>query len=501
MSDFYFVALRTFGREKQRGQSCFKLGQDVNVDILMTLFGSRAIDLTPPQASYRYIHLAVKNAATHQYHLVLHLTDAETMQVEQLCRAYGNTVAVYLWEASGRRWLQFPHTPHANYIDPTSYGALCPKFQPSHSVFLTPSKLEETTEAKSTAITLEQAGNWWWIAGDTYPHKEALKAAGGRWSKSRQQWYFIGDTLPASIQTLVSQSQSPTPAALPPETVMTPPNDPVPASTDSPETHPSEVEYTSEALMRSVRTDDVTAALVAYIYDNERGKPILINFIGSRNAVKQLLSKPFNPAYMGARAESHAFTVIDGPHYSGFRLPDNSYKALTTTLGGRVVEGRIVALDATTSAPRTECYVLVMDRIELPHVGLNEPLEESWLRYIRYRQTPNRPEFAGYVPTVWAFDLYNVYQALRVRIGRPLHERWMPWLFTQVADKPVSSETAGLKGITLCKYIPGYLDPKAKGVMEGGAYRLTCRDLSNLWAEILIRNPNRADGITFGGIK
>jgi hypothetical protein len=143
--------------------------------------------------------------------------------------------------------------------------------------------------------------------------------------------------------------------------------------------------------------------------------------------------------------------------------------------------------------------VLVMDRIELPRVGLTEPIEEIWLRYVGYRQTPNRPEFAHYAPPVWASDLYNVYQALRIRIGRPLHVRWMPWLFAQVADKPVSSETLGLNGIILCKYIPGYLDPKAQGVVERGAYRLTCRDLSHLWAEVLIRNPNRADGITFGG--
>ena len=109
----------------------------------------------------------------------------------------------------------------------------------------------------------------------------------------------------------------------------------------------------------------------------------------------------------------------------------------------------------------------------------------------------NRPEFALYTPPVWASDLYKVYQALRVRIGRPLHERWMPWLFEQVADKLVSSDKLGLRGISLCKYIPGYIDSKARGTVECGAYRLTCRDLSDLWAEILIRNPYRADGITF----
>jgi len=42
-----------------------------------------------------------------------------------------------------------------------------------------------------------------------------------------------------------------------------------------------------------------------------------------------------------------------------------------------------------------------------------------------------------------------------------------------------------------------YVDPKVRGVVECGAYRLTCREMGDLWAEVLIRNPNRADGITF----
>jgi hypothetical protein len=256
-----------------------------------------------------------------------------------------------------------------------------------------------------------------------------------------------------------------------------------------------EVLDSSETLMRSVRTDDVTAALIAHIHDNERNKPVFIDFIGSRNAIKQLLSKPFNPAYIGIKAENPAFTVVDGDRFMAFRLPDNNYKALNTTLSGRVTEGRIVSLDATITAPRTECYVLVMNQIEPLSVG--STVDEAWLHYIRYRQTPNRPEFALYTPPVWASDLYKVYQALRVRIGRPLHERWMPWLFEQVADKLVSSDKLGLRGVSLCKYIPGYIDSKARGTVECGAYRLTCRDLSDLWAEILIRNPQRADGITF----
>ncbi|MHB8628559.1 MAG: hypothetical protein ACYDBJ_20270 [Aggregatilineales bacterium] len=535
MTDFHFVALLTYGTEQQGGVASFKIGRGIGADVLLALFGSRAREITPPRASYRYIHLDAKGATTHHSYLVLCLTADEKVQVETLCRSQGHSVAVYLWQDG--RWLQFPCAPQAHYIDPQSYGGAHPKFVPTAISCLTPSQSSSAPDpsASAGAVTVEQSGSWWWIGGDTYPHKEALKAAGAHWSKKRQQWYFIGEALPSSVQALVS-AQPPALASTP-----SPENEPnshpdveimivdgvpfrierrevplsvfaaskaiadeaPPAVTEPPlrseAEAPEPAHERGEVLMRSVRTDDVTAALIAHIHDSERNKPVFIDFIGSRNAVKQLLSKPFNPAYVGTKAESAAFTIVDGDRFSGFRLPDHAYKALTTTLNGRVIEGRIVALDATTTAPRTECYVLVMDKIDLPHADLTEPIEELWLRYVHYRQTPNRPEFAHYTPPAWAPDLYNVYQALRTRIGRPLHERWMPWLFAQVADNPISSEKLGLKAVMLCKYIPGYIDPKAVGAVERGAYRLTCRDLTELWAELLIRNPNRAEGIAFGG--
>src|SRR5690606_11219788 len=37
----------------------------------------------------------------------------------------------------------------------------------------------------------------------TYRHRETLKAYGCRWSKKRQQWYFIGANLPDEIIALV----------------------------------------------------------------------------------------------------------------------------------------------------------------------------------------------------------------------------------------------------------------------------------------------------------
>jgi hypothetical protein len=40
---------------------------------------------------------------------------------------------------------------------------------------------------------------WWWINGDTYPHRELLKRHGARWSKKRQAWYWVGSELSAAV--------------------------------------------------------------------------------------------------------------------------------------------------------------------------------------------------------------------------------------------------------------------------------------------------------------
>lgn len=39
-----------------------------------------------------------------------------------------------------------------------------------------------------SGITVELCGRWLWISGDTKPHKDALKAAGCRWSQNKKMW-------------------------------------------------------------------------------------------------------------------------------------------------------------------------------------------------------------------------------------------------------------------------------------------------------------------------
>ena len=49
---------------------------------------------------------------------------------------------------------------------------------------------------------------WWWITGDTYPHRALLKQQGARFSKRRQAWYFKGAELPPAIQHLIPLNPS-----------------------------------------------------------------------------------------------------------------------------------------------------------------------------------------------------------------------------------------------------------------------------------------------------
>lgn len=43
---------------------------------------------------------------------------------------------------------------------------------------------------KLDGVEVELCGCWLWIGGNTYQHKDALKAAGCRWSQNKQRWYW-----------------------------------------------------------------------------------------------------------------------------------------------------------------------------------------------------------------------------------------------------------------------------------------------------------------------
>jgi len=41
-----------------------------------------------------------------------------------------------------------------------------------------------------SGITIEVCGSWVWVSGNTKPHKDNIKAAGGKWAPKKQEWYF-----------------------------------------------------------------------------------------------------------------------------------------------------------------------------------------------------------------------------------------------------------------------------------------------------------------------
>lgn len=43
---------------------------------------------------------------------------------------------------------------------------------------------------KLDGLNVELCGCWLWISGDTRKHKEALKAAGCKWSPNKSMWYW-----------------------------------------------------------------------------------------------------------------------------------------------------------------------------------------------------------------------------------------------------------------------------------------------------------------------
>ena len=55
-----------------------------------------------------------------------------------------------------------------------------------------PEEFRSIVEAllKLDGLEVELCGAWLWIGGDTYPHKDALKAAGCKWSRKKQKWYW-----------------------------------------------------------------------------------------------------------------------------------------------------------------------------------------------------------------------------------------------------------------------------------------------------------------------
>lgn len=206
--DSHVIALSSYGSHRvkhpQTGQmvSAYKLGYTSAASaVLLALYGDQARDVSSKHASYHYIQVDAEVTVRHGY-ILLKLTD------DQLTRAESITIqthhpAVYRWLDGA--WHELPSIRSADY-QPV-IGRSGPNFNPTSLLIATTSGGKETaTVGVITAEKSQREGQreaWWWLHGDTYPHRDLLKRWGCRWSKKRRCWYYIGETLPDTVQALI----------------------------------------------------------------------------------------------------------------------------------------------------------------------------------------------------------------------------------------------------------------------------------------------------------
>ena len=210
----HIIAVDTYGAQRvtdpHTGKivSAHKLGYTTAVTaVLLALYGANARDVSPRQATYRYVQIDADVVVRHG-HILLTLTPDEQTKVEAITRQH-HRAAVYLWRDA--KWWTFPDSTHADYAEPGYRSG--PTFDPTG--FRPPSPSTGERESVIAGITVERSQReeggrvWWWINGETYPHRDLLKRHGARFSGKRKAWYWVGAELPAAIRALVTSDSPP----------------------------------------------------------------------------------------------------------------------------------------------------------------------------------------------------------------------------------------------------------------------------------------------------
>ncbi len=205
----HIIAIDTYGAQRvtdpRTGKtiSAYKLGYtSAATAVLLALYGENARDVSPRQATYRYVQIDGDVLVRHG-HILLTLKQDELARTETITRQH-HRAAVYLWRDG--KWEALPDSTHSEYTEP-GYR-VGPNFNPTS--FRPPSPSTGERESAVTGITIERSQReeggqvWYWINGNTYPHRELLKRHGARWSKKRQAWYWVGAELPDAIRVLVT---------------------------------------------------------------------------------------------------------------------------------------------------------------------------------------------------------------------------------------------------------------------------------------------------------
>lgn len=206
----HILAIHTYGSHRvkhpstEKMVSAHKIGYtSAAADLLLALYGGSAKDVSSNQASYRYIHIVCETSVRYGY-LMLKLSDTELAQAEALTKLQ-HRAGAYLWRDDV--WQHMPDRQNPTYRPTLANTG--PNFDPRGYRAVSPSTGEK--ESVITSITIERSQHdpakkpWWWIRGETYPHRDLLKSLGCRWSKRRKAWYLIAETVPEVIQQLADE--------------------------------------------------------------------------------------------------------------------------------------------------------------------------------------------------------------------------------------------------------------------------------------------------------
>lgn len=104
------------------------------------------------------------------------------------------------------KWLDLPSQRDPAYSETTSRSG--PDFDPT-GLRIVVAATGKAEDADGIVVEKTQRSPsdtaWWWLSGNTYPHRQTLKQNGCRWSKKRRAWYFIGEALPDALQQLINE--------------------------------------------------------------------------------------------------------------------------------------------------------------------------------------------------------------------------------------------------------------------------------------------------------
>lgn len=204
----HIIAISSYGSNRVKHPhtghtvSAYKLGYTSAASaVLLALYRDLAQDVSSKHASYHYVQVHAEVTVRHGY-ILLKVSDSELTCAEAIT-IQSHRPAVYRWIDDA--WQEFPNSRSAEYQPITSHSG--PNFNPTGMRIVSASTGE--AEAAIAGITAEKSQRsdndtpWWWLRGDTYPHRDLLKRWGCRWSKRQKAWYYIGKTLPDAVQALI----------------------------------------------------------------------------------------------------------------------------------------------------------------------------------------------------------------------------------------------------------------------------------------------------------